>query len=326
MIEFLSLLTGAFFIGLAAQTHCVGMCGPVIGILGMNNSYKRIPAAILYNLGRISTYTLLGVVGGLIAASVSDISSIQYVIRYIAGGIMILIALQLFGMPQALGFIERPFQYIWKPIQRFSQRFFPIRTARGTYTVGMIWGLLPCGAVYGPLAVAMGAGSVAKSAGIMFAFGLGTLPIMLGLAIFGNFVGHFFAKKKVRMVAGVMVLIMAIYYLGWIAPQAQVSKRAATLSGQTEQIRTGEKSAVEMLEEMKNSGHGHGNGHDNEHSHNSNHDATNGSSTTDKSSQSQKAHESHQSHEQHRPNEAMMNHGEHPPQETKPKTSLEMQH
>lgn len=260
MAEFLALLTGAFFIGFAAQTHCVGMCGPVIGILGMNNSYKRIPAAILYNFGRITTYTLLGVIGGLIAASVSDISSIQYVIRYVAGGIMILIALQLFGMPQALGFIERPFQYIWKPIQKFSQRFFPIRTARGTYTVGMIWGLLPCGAVYGPLAIAMGAGSVAKSAGIMFAFGLGTLPLMLGLAIFGNFVGHFFAKKKVRMIAGIMVLMMAIYYLGWIAPQEKVSKRAATLSTQTEQIRSGEKSATDMLENLKKSGHGHGHG------------------------------------------------------------------
>lgn len=108
MTEFIAMLSGAFFIGFAAQTHCVGMCGPVIGILGMNNSYKRIPAAILYNLGRISTYTLLGVLGGLIAASVSDITSIQYVIRYVAGIIMILIALQLFGLPQFLGFIERP--------------------------------------------------------------------------------------------------------------------------------------------------------------------------------------------------------------------------
>lgn len=257
MAEFVALLSGAFFIGFAAQTHCVGMCGPVIGILGMNNSYKRIPAAILYNLGRISTYTLLGVLGGLIATSVADITPIQYAIRYIAGAIMIFIALQLFGMPQFLGVIERPFQYIWKPIQRFSQRFFPIRTALGTYTVGMVWGLLPCGAVYGPLAVAMGAGSVAKSAGIMFAFGLGTLPIMIGLAVFGNFVGHFFAKKGVRMIAGIVVLIMAIYYLGWIAPQDKVTKRAAMVSEQTDKIRTGEKSAKEILKEMQNSGHGH---------------------------------------------------------------------
>lgn len=257
MAEFLALLSGAFFIGFAAQTHCVGMCGPVIGILGMNNSYKRIPAAILYNLGRISTYTLLGVIGGLIAASVSDITTIQYVIRYIAGAIMIFIALQLFGMPQFLGIIERPFQYIWKPLQKFSQRFFPIRTALGTYTVGMIWGLLPCGAVYGPLAVAMGAGSVAKSAGIMFAFGLGTLPIMIGLAIFGTFVGHFFAKKGIRMIAGIIVLIMAIYYLGWIAPQDKVTKRATMVSQQTEKIRAGEQSPTQILEQMQNSGHGH---------------------------------------------------------------------
>lgn len=268
MAEFLALLSGAFFIGFAAQTHCVGMCGPVIGILGMNNSYKRIPAAILYNLGRISTYTLLGVIGGLIAASVSDITTIQYVIRYIAGAIMIFIALQLFGMPQFLGIIERPFQYIWKPLQKFSQRFFPIRTALGTYTVGMIWGLLPCGAVYGPLAVAMGAGSVAKSAGIMFTFGLGTLPIMIGLAIFGTFVGHFFAKKGVRMVAGIIVLIMAIYYLGWIAPQDKVTKRATMVSQQTEKIRAGEQSPTQVLEQMQNGGHGHGNSAQPSNSHN----------------------------------------------------------
>ncbi len=257
MMEFLALISGAFLIGFAAQTHCVGMCGPVIGILGMNNAYKRIPAAILYNLGRISTYTLLGVIGGIIAASVSDITAIQYIIRYIAGAIMIFIALQLFGLPQALSWIERPFQAIWKLIQKFSQRFFPIRTAKGTYLVGMIWGLLPCGAVYGPLAVAMGAGSVAKSAAIMFAFGLGTLPVMLGLAIFGNFVGHFFAKKGIRMIAGLIVLIMAIYYLGWIAPQDRVTKRAAMVSSQTEKIRSGEKSATEILTQMQNMKHGH---------------------------------------------------------------------
>src|SRR5699024_11685375 len=97
MAEFLALLSGAFFIGFAAQTHCVGMCGPVIGILGMNNSYKRIPAAILYNLGRIATYTLLGVIGVFIAASGSDITIIQYVSRYIVGMSSICIALQLSG-------------------------------------------------------------------------------------------------------------------------------------------------------------------------------------------------------------------------------------
>lgn len=258
MAEFLALLSGAFFIGFAAQTHCVSMCGPIIGILGMNSSYKRVPAAILYNFGRISTYTLLGVIGGLIAASVSDITTIQYIIRYVAGAIMIFIALQLFGLPQFLGIIESPFQYIWQPMQRFSQRFFPIRTALGTYSVGMIWGLLPCGAVYGPLAVAMGAGSVAKSAGIMFAFGLGTLPIMIGLAIFGTFVGHFFAKKGVRMIAGIIVLIMAIYYLGWIASQDKVTKRATMVSLQTEKIRTGEQSPAQVLEQMQHAEHGHG--------------------------------------------------------------------
>lgn len=254
MTEFLALISGAFLIGFATQTHCVGMCGPVIGILGINNSYKRVPAAILYNLGRITTYTFLGVVGGLVAASVSDISSIQYGIRYIAGGIMIFIALQLFGLPQFLAWVEKPFQLIWKPLQTFAQRFFPIKTALGTYVVGFIWGFLPCGAVYGPLAVAMGTGSVLTSASIMFAFGLGTLPMMLGLAIFGNYIGHFFAKKSVRMVAGLLILGMAGYYLGWIAPPEKVAKRAQMVDMQTEKIRTGETDAKDVLKTIGNMG------------------------------------------------------------------------
>lgn len=258
MGEFIALISGAFMVGFLAQTHCVGMCGPVIGILGINNSYKRIPAAILYNLGRISTYTFLGIIGGLIATQVSDITNVQYVIRWVAGGIMIFIGLQLLGMPQFLAFVEKPFQLIWKPIQKFAQRFFPIKTALGTYIVGFIWGFLPCGAVYGPLAVAMGTGSVTTSASIMFAFGLGTLPMMLGLAIFGNYMGRFFAKQSVRTIAGLLILAMSIYYLVTIAPKDKVSMKAEKLGERTEQVRSGETSSTDALKALSEMGHHHG--------------------------------------------------------------------
>src|SRR5699024_5347423 len=80
---------------------------------------------------------------------------------------------------------------------------------------------------------------------------------MIGLVIFGTFIGHFFAKKGVRMIAGIIVLIMAIYYLGWIAPQDKVTKRATMVSQQTEKIRAGEQSPTQILEQLQNSGHGH---------------------------------------------------------------------
>lgn len=261
MSDFFALLSVAFMVGFLAQTHCVGMCGPVIGILGINNSYKRIPAAILYNLGRISTYTFLGLLGGLLATQVSDITGVQYVIRWTAGAIMIFIGLQLLGMPQFLAVVEKPFQVIWKPLQKFAQRFFPIKTAFGTYIVGFIWGFLPCGAVYGPLAVAMGTGSVTTSAAIMFAFGLGTLPMMIGLAIFGNYIGRFFAKRSVRTVAGLIILAMAIYYLATIAPRDKIEMKAKKVNQETEQIRSGQKSTKDALKGLSEMGHGHGHGH-----------------------------------------------------------------
>ena len=257
MGETYALLMGAFIMGLTTQVHCIGMCGPVIGILGINNSYKRIPAAILYNLGRISTYTFLGVIGGLIGFFVSDITTLQYVIRYLAGAIMIFIALQLFGMPQFLAFVEKPAQKLWKPIQKFSQRFFPIKTAKGTYFMGFIWGFLPCGAVYGPLAVAIGLGSVGMSAALMFSFGLGTLPVMIALAIFGNYVGRYLAKPSIRRLGGIVILLMTVYYLGWIAPPEKVNKRAAKLSETTEQVQHGG-DALKALEGSKMGGHGGG--------------------------------------------------------------------
>ena len=148
MIDF-ALLAAVFIVGFNGSLHCVGMCGPIIGILGMNtdaNTHKKkIGAAICYNLGRITTYVFLGVIAMLLSIAMNDLKPLQLVIRYFAGIVMFFVALQLMGFPQFLAFIEKPLGKLSRPISQLTRKVFPIKTLFGAYTAGLAWGLLPCG-------------------------------------------------------------------------------------------------------------------------------------------------------------------------------------
>ena len=214
----IALLTAVFIVGFNGSLHCVGMCGPIIGILGMNtdaNTHKKkIGAAICYNLGRITTYVLLGFVAMLLSIAMNDLKPLQIIVRYFAGIVMLFVALQLMGFPQFLAFIEKPLGKLSRPISQLTRKFFPIKTLFGTYTAGLAWGLLPCGMVYMAFAMSLGAESLFGAPLVMLFFGLGTLPMMLTLSISGNFFGSLFSSKGARKIAGILVLLMTIYYMG----------------------------------------------------------------------------------------------------------------
>src|SRR5699024_7787739 len=89
----IALLTALFIVGFNGSLHCVGMCGPIVGILGMNtetNSHgKKIGTAICYNLGRITTYMLLGVIAMILSIAMKDLKPLQIIVRYFAGIVML---------------------------------------------------------------------------------------------------------------------------------------------------------------------------------------------------------------------------------------------
>ena len=214
----IALLTALFIVGFNGSLHCVGMCGPIVGILGMNtetNSHgKKIGTAICYNLGRITTYMLLGVIAMILSIAMKDLKPLQIIVRYFAGIVMLFVALQLIGFPQFLAFIEKPLHKLSRPISKLTRKFFPIKTLFGAYTAGLAWGLLPCGMVYAAFAMSLGAKGFFGAPLAMLLFGLGTLPMMLTLSISGNFFGGLFSSPTARRIAGVLVLIMTIFYMG----------------------------------------------------------------------------------------------------------------
>ena len=214
----ITLLAAVFLVGLNGSLHCVGMCGPIVGILGMNtdaNTHsKRIGTAICYNLGRISTYVILGFVAMLLSVAMQDLKPLQIVIRYFSGIIMLFVALQLIGFPQYLAFIEKPLNKLSRPISQLTRKFFPIKTLKGAYVAGLAWGLLPCGMVYMAFAMSLGVENVLAAPLVMLFFGLGTLPMMLTLSVSGNFFGSFFSSPKARKISGLLVLAMTIFYMG----------------------------------------------------------------------------------------------------------------
>ncbi|OYQ78814.1 hypothetical protein B9T19_07545 [Ignatzschineria sp. F8392] len=214
----MTLLAAVFLVGLNGSLHCVGMCGPIVGILGMNTEAdthrKRIGTAIFYNLGRISTYVILGFVAMLLSIAMQDLKPLQIVIRYFSGVIMLFVALQLIGFPQYLAFIEKPLNKLSRPISQLTRKFFPIKSLKGAYVAGLAWGLLPCGMVYMAFAMSLGVENVLAAPLVMLFFGLGTLPMMLTLSVSGNFFGSFFSSPKARKISGVLVLAMTIFYMG----------------------------------------------------------------------------------------------------------------
>lgn len=180
----------AFLAGLAGSFHCIGMCGGIVAALSMaagnGSTRSRTLSLLMYNTGRITTYTLLGVVAGLIGASLS-LPAMRSVGVWLglAANLMVIVV----GAASACGF-----SWGLNSLESSSARFFagPLRRAvSGTSSlaflpVGLLLGLLPCGMIYGPLAVAAASGSPVRSGLMMLALGLGTVPVLM---LFGSATG-----------------------------------------------------------------------------------------------------------------------------------------
>jgi len=218
----LESLGAASLVGLLGGTHCIGMCGGIVGALtsglsdDMRNSRVRLVAAQLaYNSGRIVSYSVAGVLAGLLGrqATTMGLTGGFPVGGIIAAVIMILLGFYLGGWWQALQWLERMGAHAWRYIEPLGRRFIPVRHAGQALLLGLVWGWLPCGMVYSVLALALASGSGTEGGAIMLAFGAGTLPTMLAMGIaFGSF-GRWVRSKRVREAAGIVVILMGVAML-----------------------------------------------------------------------------------------------------------------
>ncbi len=209
---------------LVGGLHCAGMCGGFIGALQLNRP-PQVPASRLalgYHAGRITSYTLAGVLvgqlGGVLYAS--QVLPIQ-VGLLIAGSLMLLlIGLTMFGAgARWMKSIEVVGLWLWKRISPFARKVYPPRSLQQAYVAGLAWGWIPCGMVYGVLPLALVAGGAWQGALVMLAFGLGTLPNLVAVDVAVHAVGRGVGTRDglmaraavwIRPLAGALIVLFGV--------------------------------------------------------------------------------------------------------------------
>lgn len=178
MIE---LFSTAFLLGLLGSMHCVGMCGGLVTTLSMVRQKIWWSGLMSYQMGRIATYSLLGLLAGMVGMVATQLpwfSDMQRVLTFVAGSLMILFGLHLAGwLSDPLIRIMATFSQVIG-FSRWIQAASSSRMPMSWFMIGLFNGLLPCGLVYAGLALSIGSGNIATSTGMMLAFGLGTVPAM----------------------------------------------------------------------------------------------------------------------------------------------------
>lgn len=204
-----------FLIGLLGGTHCIGMCGGIVGALSMGAGSRPL-LHLAYNSGRIFSYGVAGAIAGAVGGAGLALSG-QLPLRialFVAANLMLVaLGLYLMGVTRALAFTERLGQRLWRRLQPFSKRFLPARRVAQAFPLGLLWGWLPCGLVYSALVTALTSGSAVRGAGLMLAFGMGTLPNLLLAGLLANRLNEYAAKPVVRITAGMLVLAFGLWGL-----------------------------------------------------------------------------------------------------------------
>ena len=213
-ITFLTL----FLLGFFGGTHCVGMCGGLSSAFALQlpPHLNRIGLIVLLNLGRISSYVVIGLLVGLVGQvgiSLDDTRAVQNGLYIAAYVLLLLLGLYLAGISTAATKIEGIGKPIWKRLNPLLNKLLPIKSVPACFGVGMLWGWLPCGLVYSASLYALGSGNALHGGLYMLAFALGTLPNLLAMGIFAAQLKTFLQKRMVRLCAGLLVAGWAIWRL-----------------------------------------------------------------------------------------------------------------
>ena len=204
----------AVLIGLAGSVHCVGMCGGIVSAMSF-----AIPAhkpfflyALAYNSGRIASYCLAGALTGWLGQMVTQQNQAGLsLLQLISALFLLMLAAYIGGWWHGLKQIERAGQYLWRYLSPLAKTFIPFKTPLHALPYGMIWGWLPCGLVYSTLTWSLASGSVTTGAGIMLGFGLGTVPIMLLMALGFKHVAQIIRHPLSKQLIACCLLVYAIW-------------------------------------------------------------------------------------------------------------------
>ncbi|MFY8020482.1 MAG: sulfite exporter TauE/SafE family protein [Bacteroidia bacterium] len=218
----------AFLTGLFSSFHCAGMCGPIAFALpGKEKSgFAFYFGRFVYNSGRMFTYMLLGIILGAFGLGLK-LAGIQQSLSIAAGLIIIITVL--------IGYYKKG-NIAFNPLKLFSNQLFKKLFQQANYislfSIGLLNGLLPCGFVYIALIGASATQDVQHGALFMLLFGLGTLPMMFGVSIIGQFLSSSIRSNISKLTPYLAILIGCMFILRgmnlgipYLSPKIQVESK-----------------------------------------------------------------------------------------------------
>ncbi len=209
----MSILITALLLGLMGSFHCLGMCGPIAFILPVdrNNNAKMSLQTLLYHLGRMTAYALIGFIFGYVGKGISLVG-FQQKVSLILGIVMVVLAFvpasKVLRLKPLAGWNKFVY-FVKNSLSNYLQK----RSTLGFYVIGFFNGLLPCGLVYIALVGAMATGDPVMGALYMAIFGLGTTPMMTLAIYLGNFVSVKIRNKINKLIPYAVVLVGMLFIL-----------------------------------------------------------------------------------------------------------------
>jgi sulfite exporter TauE/SafE len=220
------MFAGAFVIGLLSTLHCLGMCGGIVGALTFSlpveirNRRSRLLAYVsAYNLGRITSYTIAGAIGGGLGSTLLNLLASGHgrvALQYLAAAMMVAIGLYLAGWFPRFAMLERAGLPLWKRLEPLGRRLLPVRSPLQAFLFGLVWGWLPCGLVYSALIWTTTSGSALHGAAFMFLFGAGTLPSVMTAGVMTGWLSRLARTPYIRPAVGVVIIGLALTGL-WLS-------------------------------------------------------------------------------------------------------------
>lgn len=219
----------ALILGLSSSFHCIGMCGPIAMAIPLNrkSNWSLSLGIVAYNLGRILTYTTLGIIVGNIGLTIETFGIMQW-ISILAG-----IGLILFAWKKVIGRLL-PFSGNSKITSFISKSIGKVMRSQSSFKLpllGMLNGLLPCGMVYVALTNAILAGSPVNGALSMLFFGIGTIPAMFAIAYFANKITSSLRQKintaipYVLTIVGLLIVLRGMNLdIPYISPKVHLTE------------------------------------------------------------------------------------------------------
>jgi len=220
-----------FVIGILTSLHCVAMCGGINlaqSAKSSKNEEGTILPNVLYNLGRVISYTFMGGIVGALGSVFSLGGGLRGAVAIFAGVFMVIMGLNMLNVfPWLRRFNLRMPKFIGRKISKKKVG------KHSSFYIGLLNGLMPCGPLQSMQLFALSTGSFYAGALSMFVFSIGTVPLMFALGALNSKLNKKFTKKMMSVCATLVVVLGFAMLSNGLALSGVLVPKLQSTSGST---------------------------------------------------------------------------------------------